>query len=63
MGMESEDTISAFVGDANPEVGKPVDTKQLFQEISSLKEQVRTQKCDWSGVHTALYILGAHVQL
>ena len=63
MGMESEDTISAFVGDANPEEGRPVDTKQLFQEISCLKDQVRTQKCDWSGVHTTLHTLGAHTQM
>ena len=41
LGMESEDTIGALVGDTYQEEGKSLDTKQLIQEISSLKEQVR----------------------
>ena len=40
MGMESEDTIGALVGDTCQEEGKTLDTKKLIQEISSLKEQV-----------------------
>lgn len=42
LGMESEETISALVGDAGAEEGRPVDSKQLLQEISSLKEQIHT---------------------
>ena len=44
LGMESEETISALVGDAGAEEGRPVDSKQLLQEIASLKEQVRTHE-------------------
>ena len=52
LGMESEETISALVGDASAEEGRPVDSKQLLQEIASLKEQVRTHKSTLCSRHS-----------
>ena len=49
LGMESEEAITVFVGDASSEEGRPMDTKQLLQEISSLKEQVSCSSSRVSG--------------
>ena len=41
IGLEVEESIGALVGDVFQSETKPVNAKQLIDEISSLKQQVR----------------------